>query len=68
LILSACATSQAIDEPGRGREYLVSCWYFGWDVCHSKATSLCPGTLYKVISQEDHGQGRSMRISCVDKK
>jgi len=68
LAAAGCATSQQVKDTGRAGEYQISCGYFGWYICYEKADQVCPGG-YKVVSEsEEHFGGRSLRVSCEERK
>jgi hypothetical protein len=67
LILAGCATTQEIRRLDRATEYSISCGYFGWYICYSKADELCPER-YKVLSESEGINGRQLRMACPDAK
>jgi len=67
LMMAGCATTQEVRRLASSTEYSVSCWYFDWSICYSKANELCPGG-HNFVSLEAPSGGKEMRFACPDAK
>ena len=65
LFLAGCATSQPQPQAaGKPAEHVISCAFFGWQVCYEKANQICNGR-YKMLSHDEAFNRKDLRIRCL---
>jgi hypothetical protein len=63
LLAAGCVSSQQLGPPAAGREYVISCGYFGWYMCYDRAYEVCPGG-FKVVSQLEPSYRKELHVAC----